>query len=97
MVDDAPQMEMPKYRCHKVVHALKIAAIVVRSHTVNGVEQDGSAIITPVEKGYAPFKVDREFVVKHGPEPGGYYVVYADGYKSFSPAKAFEEGYTRIP
>jgi hypothetical protein len=30
------------------------------------------------------------------PQPGGYFVVYKDGYKSFSPAKAFEEGYTRI-
>jgi len=33
---------------------------------------------------------------KHKPEVGGYYVVYADGYKSFSPAQAFEEGYTRV-
>ena len=30
------------------------------------------------------------------PEVGGYYVVHKDGYKSFSPANAFEEGYTRI-
>jgi len=28
--------------------------------------------------------------------PGDYYVVYEDGYKSISPAKAFEEGYTLI-
>jgi len=33
---------------------------------------------------------------EHNPQPGGYFVVYKDGYKSFSPAKAFEEGYTRI-
>ena len=37
-----------------------------------------------------------DVVEKHNPEAGGYYVVYEDGYKSFSPAKAFEEGYTRI-
>ena len=30
------------------------------------------------------------------PRVGGYYVVYADGYASFSPSKAFEDGYTRI-
>jgi len=30
-----------------------------------------------------------------GPE-GGYYVLYEDGYESWSPAKAFEEGNTRI-
>lgn len=27
----------------------------------------------------------------------GYYVVYTDGYVSWSPAKAFEEGYTKVP
>ena len=30
------------------------------------------------------------------PHVGGYYVLYEDGYESFSPAKAFEEGYTRF-
>ena len=34
---------------------------------------------------------------KHKPHAGGYYVVYDDGYKSFSPAKAFEEGYRLLP
>jgi bacterioferritin-associated ferredoxin len=38
----------------------------------------------------------REFVDKHKPQVGGYIVIYDDGYTSFSPAKAFEEGYTRI-
>ena len=33
---------------------------------------------------------------RHKPKAGGYYVVYDDGYKSYSPAKAFEEGYVRI-
>jgi hypothetical protein len=30
------------------------------------------------------------------PEVGWYYVQYPDGYESFSPAAAFEEGYTLI-
>jgi len=54
------------------------------------------AIITPEEEGYAPFKVDSDYMLKHKPEVGGYYVVYKDGYKSYSPAKVFEEGYTLI-
>lgn len=54
------------------------------------------AIITPADEGYAPFGVSEEYVTKHNPQSGGYFVVYEDGYKSFSPAKAFEEGYTRI-
>lgn len=56
----------------------------------------GTAVIHPVEDGYAPFEVDVAFLKKHNPHVGGYYVVYADGYKSFSPADAFEEGYTLI-
>ena len=90
--------EMPKYRCHKEVHALKILEIVLDSDVAQAEnrETDGSATITPEDEGYAPFKVDHAYVHKHKPEVGGYYVVYADGYKSFSPAEAFEEGYTLI-
>lgn len=54
------------------------------------------ATIIPADEGYAPFTVDAKFLYKHKPEVGGYFVQYDDGYKSFSPAKAFEEGYTRI-
>jgi hypothetical protein len=54
------------------------------------------ALITPEDSRYAPFRVDAQFLKKHTPETGGYYVVYADGYKSFSPAQAFEEGYALI-
>lgn len=89
---------MPKYQCHKKVWALKIASIEFDSERARAEarETDGSATITSTESGYAPFKVDREYVHKHKPQPGGYYVVYDDGYKSFSPADAFESGYTRI-
>ena len=45
---------------------------------------------------YAPFKVDHSYIRKHNPQIGGYYVVYEDGYKSFSPAEVFESGYTLI-
>jgi hypothetical protein len=53
-------------------------------------------IITPADSGFGPFFVDQEYMAKHKPEVGGYFVQYDDGYKSFSPAKAFEEGYTLI-
>lgn len=53
-------------------------------------------MLTPADAGYAPFRVDAAYMRKHTPHVGGYYVVYTDGYKSFSPAQAFEEGYTRI-
>ena len=95
---DNVQVEMPKYQSHKQVWALKIKAIVLDSELAKEAnrETDGSATITPEEEGYAPFKVDHEYVRKHNPQVGGYYVVYKDGYKSFSPAEAFEEGYTKL-
>lgn len=92
---DGVMREMPKYLCHKEVHALKIAKI-VRDGEGENRETDGSAMITPADEGYAPFKVDNDFMWKHKPEVGGYYVVYEDGYKSFSPAEAFESGYSRV-
>ena len=94
-MNDCCSMEMPKYKCHKEVWALKIAAI-KRDGEGEDRESDGSAMITPEEDRYAPFKVDFEYMHKHKPQVGGYYVVYADGYKSFSPAEAFEDGYVRI-
>lgn len=87
------QAELPRYKCHKEVWALKIEA--VKDPTEPGNETDGSRILIFTEKPFAPIRVDHEYVRKHKPEAGGYYVVYADGYKSFSPAKAFEDGYTR--
>lgn len=52
------------------------------------------ATITP-EDPFPPFQVDHSFMEIHKPVAGGYFVQYADGYTSFSPAQAFEEGYTR--
>ena len=90
--------QMPRYKCNKVVWALKIKSIIfdIDVATTENRDTDGSATITPEETGYAPFKVDAEYVRKHQPKVGGYYVVYEDGYKSWSPAEAFEKGYTRI-
>ena len=82
--------DMPKYQCHKKVWALKIAGI-ARSNVPGS-----AAMIIPEDRGYAAFPVSNEYMEKHRPTVGGYYVVYDDGYKSFSPAKAFEEGYTKL-
>lgn len=90
---DGVSTEMPKYLCHKEVHALKIAKIV---HDGEGddCESDGTAMIIPADEGYSPFKVDFAYMSKHKPVAGGYFIVYEDGYKSFSPAEAFESGYS---
>lgn len=75
--------EMPRYQSHKKVWALKIASIDERK-------------LTFADEGYAPILVDPKMFARYTPFPGDYYVVYDDGYKSISPAKAFEEGYTRL-
>jgi hypothetical protein len=92
-MSDAPATEMPRYKSHKTVWALKIKSVEADGSAPRGAS--GSCIIIPEEDGYAPFRVDEEYCRKHNPRAGGYYVVYADGYKSFSPAQAFEEGYTK--
>lgn len=81
--------EMPKYKCRKEVWALKIESI-------RQVGNDGNMEVTPSDKGFAPFVVSSEYAEKHKPHAGGYYVVYEGGYKSFSPATAFEDGYTKV-
>ena len=82
--------EMPRYECHKKVWALKIAAIEIH--------EDRSATITPADEGYAPFKTAPAWAerFKSGTDDPGYYVVYQDGFASWSPSNAFETGYSRI-
>lgn len=76
---------LPRYRCHKEVQAAKIKDIVGRRLLPDLPGTDNRPIL-----------VDDAYLAKHNPQPGGYYVVYDDGYASYSPAQAFESGYTRI-
>lgn len=79
-------MELPKYKCHKVVHAAQITDMIgngLQSRLVFG--QVGGSI-----------EVSSEWISKHAPSLGGYYVVYEDGYASYSPAQAFESGYAKF-
>lgn len=82
------EREMPKYQCHKQVWALKIKEVKVAS--------DGTAVITPADAGFGDFDVESSYIDKHSPQAGGYYVQYAGGYESYSPADAFEGGYSLI-
>jgi hypothetical protein len=92
------QREMPKYECKKIVWALKIKSIELDADRANieNRETDGSAYLKPEEIGYGEIKLSHDYMKKHEPHIGGYYVVYQDGYKSYSPAEPFEDGYKRI-
>ena len=80
---------MPMYRSHKTVRALKIEKLVINADS-------GAATITPSDKRHGSFEVDAQYVNKHQPKDGGYFVVYNDGYKSWSPGDVFESGYTLV-
>ena len=84
---DECMRELLKYQCHKQVWALKIKEVITYP--------EGAKLVPENEK-YGPVVVTAEYVDKHKPIAGGYYVVYADGYNSFSPASAFESGYSPV-
>jgi hypothetical protein len=88
MSNTEAQMEMPRYTCHKQVWALKIKMIGIN-------EEDGSGLITPEDDRYKAFEVSAEYMEKHKPQYGGYYVVDKYGYKSFELAVVFADGYSR--
>lgn len=79
---------LPRWQCHKIVQAAQIESI--RDQHV----PDGA--ILGLTGGFT-VKVDAKWVDRHQARVGGYYVVYEDGYASYSPQAAFEGGYTPLP
>lgn len=83
----ADAKELPRYQSHKQVCALKIAGMTaLREDTLE----------LRFDDGYASIVIPAVMVARHFPVIGDYYVIYDDGYASLSPAKAFENGYTRL-
>jgi hypothetical protein len=80
---------LPLYQSHKRVRALRIASIDYVSSTLHfgdswpSIELQGAA-------------AERITAAARGQPKLGYYVVYADGYESWSPTDAFEAGNTLI-
>lgn len=68
------------YRCHKIVRAFMVGKV------------EGNRIYAADSLAY--HEAAPEFLFKHNLNQPGYLVFYEDGYVSFSPAKAFEAGYT---
>lgn len=80
---------MERFRSHKTVEAAKIIyAERTESGMLIGAEGEREEIL--VTEGPVIHKLPSELL-------GGYLVRYEDGYMSWSPAKAFEEGYTLLP
>lgn len=84
-------VELPRYKCHKEVTALKIKNVIVHAPP-EGEECTGGFLL--FESPYPAIAVDRKFLDFHDPQAGGYWVQYRDGYQDYVPAEAFE--YRRV-
>ena len=87
--------DIPKYKCHKVVQAFKIFGVTLQRDPDVPYGDVGFLQAYPDEN-LAIVKVSSEYITKHKPRPGGYYVRYEDGHESWSPAEAFEDSHMLI-
>jgi hypothetical protein len=78
--------DWPRYESHKIVQAAKIVGFDTR---------DTGGRVCAIVEGGETF-VPKQGVMLAEATVGDYAVIYEDGYKSISPAKAFEAGYTRV-
>ncbi|HTH42908.1 MAG TPA: hypothetical protein VL498_07070 [Terracidiphilus sp.] len=89
--------ELPAWKCHKVVGAAKIVEITHRPACVSDpAEMRSNRVHLQWEDLHWLVYMSDAWVQRFKPEPGGYLVIYEDHYTSFSPAKAFEDGYTLL-
>jgi hypothetical protein len=82
-------MILPRWRCHKVVAAAPIAYLGPRSVVV---DHDGRNVEIQLNDD----ECRRFFTMKQRPTLNDFFVIYDDGYRSWSPARAFLAGYTRL-
>lgn len=78
------EVQMDRYKSHKEVYAFQIVRIEA-GDSFSSLIGDRCSVT-----------VDQAYLEKHQPQVSGYYVKYVDGYESWSPAEAFEDGYTKI-
>lgn len=80
--------QLADWKCHKIVKAGRILAF----------PPGFSGPVTVEDVNGAQCQVDMppSAYARGRPNLGDYIVIYDDGYKSWSPAAAFEAGYTRV-
>ena len=94
------ELELPRYDCHKKVSAALIGGIdrgVTPAQSEPIAKATTLALYDPLDAeliGYVTVSA-KWMNARESVEVGGYYVVYEDGYSSYSPKEAFEDGYTR--
>lgn len=84
--------DLPRWKCHKVVRASKITQLERRQ-----LDDEPPVFLVHVEDLDTPIEVPQEYLTKRPtPAVGGYFVLYRDGYMSWSPASEFDDGYDRL-
>jgi hypothetical protein len=84
--------DWPKYDSHKVVQAAKIVSI-QRTPDGRTIEH---LVVLPDNGGPPEHFMPTQAGMESRVGIGDYAILYLDGFKSVSPAKPFEEGYTRV-
>lgn len=77
------EQSLPLYKSHKTVRAVPI----------EGFDYSSNSKVKIHLKGQPAVLLPSETVQRYKPVSGDYLVIYEDGYESFSPRKAFEDGY----
>lgn len=83
--------EWPKYESHKVVQAAKIVEFDLRNGKRTCALVDNVADEVLLERFHPTHAAMLE-----GAQIGDWAMLYPDGFRSISPAKAFEEGYRKV-
>jgi hypothetical protein len=95
---EAPMIEiaqrLPEFQSHKIVRAALILAVALHDTGTGTLTLQIPSGENPAHK--VDISVTSAYMQKHQPQVDGYYVLYQDGYESFSPAEAFEEGYNAV-
>jgi hypothetical protein len=84
---------MKTYQSHKIVKAVKCDAI---KYAENPVPEGMVGSLALIANDDSVYIVKDNFFARGEPKGAFYIVEYEDGYRSFSPAEAFEKGYYEI-
>lgn len=80
--------ELTIYQCHKKVQGGKIVQV-MKDRSLEG----GAYLLLDCG---VKIKAGPEFLERHKPAAGKYFLMHDDGYKSVSPGSVFEKGYKKI-
>lgn len=84
--------QLADWKCHKIVKAGKITAM-PQTREIQG---QWHVMVEDVNGAPTTIEMPPDAFNRGTPARGDYIVIYDDGYKSWSPAKAFEDGYERL-